>query len=309
MSSKSLQPIICCLGDSVGGNPTQFVFERALIDRGLTDWKLFTAEVKNEETQAALGALKLLGIQGVCLITEQMRKLVLGPQVQADPEAVWCGRVSLLLRIDTIEPETRAAGPVESLLPSQPVWEGTFTVGNAVLQALLQLEVVDPLAMNCLVLGDSPEARSVVASALKKGTGKIFWLVDSSAQPLEDTCPDGLKVFLQEACQNERLMLVHDLSEAMGPDLHATIVCEEKFVRNFEKWLNTQSSPEQIRVVDARSSVISISELSLPLPVTVAITRTTDWHAKMLEEDFLRLTGVAPNSVVVRDALDEYMEL
>jgi len=309
VSSKSLQPIICCLGDSVGGNPTQFVFERALIDRGLTDWKLFTAEVKNEETQAALSALKLLGIQGVCLITEQMRKLVLGPQVQADPEAVWCGRVSLLLRIDTIESESHATEPVESQLLSQPVWEGTFTAGNAILQALLQLEVVDPLAMNCLVLGDSPEARSVVASALKKGTGKIFWLLDSSINPLEDTCSDGLKAFLQEACQNERLIMVHELSEAIDQNLHATIICEERFIKSFEKWLNTQSSSEKIRVVDARSSVISISELSLPLPVTVAITRTTDWHAKMLEEDFLRLTGVAPNSVVVRDALDEYMDL
>lgn len=309
MSSKSLQPIICCLGDSVGGNPTQFVFERALSDRGLTDWKLFTAEVKNEETQAALNALKLLGIQGVCLITEQIRKLVLGSQVQADPEALWCGRVSLLLRIDTTDSEVATSDSVESLSPSQPAWEGTFTAGNAVLQTLLQLEVVDPLGMNCLVLGDGPEARSIVASALKKGTGKIFWLVDSSVQPLEDACPDGLKSFLEEACRTERLTLVHDLSEAIGQSLNATIVCEERFIKNFEKWLNTQSTPEQIRVVDARSSAISFSELSLPLPVTVPFTRTTDWYAKMLEEDFLRLTGVAPNSVVVRDALDEYMDL
>jgi hypothetical protein len=29
----------------------------------------------------------------------------------------------------------------------------------------------------------------------------------------------------------------------------------------------------------------------------------------MLEEDFLRFTGVASNPAVVRDALDEYLEL
>ncbi|MEY4566911.1 MAG: hypothetical protein RLY14_1881, partial [Planctomycetota bacterium] len=238
MSSKSLQPIICCLGDSVGGNPTQFVFERALIDRGLTDWKLFTAEVKNEESQAALNALKLLGIQGVCLITEQMRKLVLGSQIQADPESVWCGRVSLLLRIDTTESEAHSQEPVESPVSFHPGWEGTFTAGNAILQALLQLEVVDPLALNCLVLGDSPEARSVVASALKKGTGRIFWLVDSGTLPLEDGCPEVLQSFLQEACKNERLMLLHELSESIGQNLSAAIVCDAKFIKNFEKWLN-----------------------------------------------------------------------
>lgn len=327
MTRKSLQPIVCCLGDDVGGNPTQFVLERAFADRGLSDWKLFSAEIVNTNIGEALSAFELLGIESVLLLTDPIRSLVLGPTlpVAAHPIAQWCGRATMLRRI-WIEgiAEEKVADATEGMVTApRPVWEATYSIGSAILQSILGLDstiseaaadsasatVSTTPELHCLVLGDSPIARATVAALVSFETCRIWWRVAEASAPLSDHCPLELSEVMQGAIAAERLKICADLPDDTGWNYDTIVLGDERWNRELEKWLAREQLGTIQRMVDARSDVFSLSPLKLPLADTIHTIRQTDWLGKMLEEDFLRLTGVAPNPATVRDALDEYLEL
>ena len=47
-SSPPSQEVVCCLGQPVAGNPTQYMMEKAFGAAGLEDWKYLTCEVPPE---------------------------------------------------------------------------------------------------------------------------------------------------------------------------------------------------------------------------------------------------------------------
>src|SRR5687768_9610199 len=63
MSSTSLQEVVCCLGQPVAGNPTQYMMEQAFTAAGL-DWQYLTFEVPSEKLADAMAGLKALGFKG-----------------------------------------------------------------------------------------------------------------------------------------------------------------------------------------------------------------------------------------------------
>ena len=65
MSSIS-QEIVCCLGQPVAGNPTQYMMEQAFAAAGL-DWRYLTCEVPPEKLADAIKGLRALGFKGANL--------------------------------------------------------------------------------------------------------------------------------------------------------------------------------------------------------------------------------------------------
>ncbi|XZE46088.1 hypothetical protein SH467x_001356 [Pirellulaceae bacterium SH467] len=63
----ALQPIVCCIGNPVAGNPTQFVMSRAAKDCGL-DWRFFTSQVAEESFETAVRGIQALGMQGLVVL-------------------------------------------------------------------------------------------------------------------------------------------------------------------------------------------------------------------------------------------------
>lgn len=346
---------MCCLGDDVGGNPTQFALERAFADRGLSDWKLFSTEISNEDIGKALSALDLLGIESVLLLTDAIRETVLADSspVLAQPLAKWCGRATLLRHLpeSTIAPEKQPEKTDETsgatADPPKPAWEATYSVGSAILQSILGAartnfgtrdnasvtgasdagyndashkpregsgagpEATPGVlsACHCIVLGDSPTARAVVAALVSFETSHIWWRVAESAAPLSDHCPLELSEVLQGAIGAERLKICAEMPDDTGINYDTIVLADERWQRDLEKWLTREQPSIVRRMVDARSDVFSLAPPRLPIADTIQLIRQTDWLGKILEEDFLRVTGVAPNSAIVRDALDEYLEL
>lgn len=62
-NSDSLQEIVCCMGQPVAGNPTQFMIERAFAAAGL-DWRYLTLEVPPENLEDAIRGLRAMGLKG-----------------------------------------------------------------------------------------------------------------------------------------------------------------------------------------------------------------------------------------------------
>ena len=63
MPDSHLQTIVCCLGQPVAGNPTQFMIERAFRAARL-DWRYLTLEVSPENLAAAVAGMRALGFKG-----------------------------------------------------------------------------------------------------------------------------------------------------------------------------------------------------------------------------------------------------
>jgi len=334
LTRKSLQPIVCCLGDDVGGNPTQFVLERAFTDRALSDWKLFSAEIRNEQISEALAAFELLGIDSVLLLTDPMRSLVLDQSlpVLAQPLAKWCGRATLLQRltIEAVSEEKPADAASGAGDVRRPTWEASYSAGSAILQSILgslspgikDLAAIKELS--CLILGDSPIARAAVATLVHADVRQVWWKVGDSIDALQDRAPPAIIELLQTSIAENRLKISHDLPDDSDLTYDTVVLADDRATRELEKWLVREHSPSSLsvtaegdspsrrdgeRIVYIRKDIFLLAPSKLAAIETAQTIRETDWLAKMLEEDFLRFTGVAPNPAVVRDALDEYLEL
>ena len=59
MSSSAVQPLLALLACPVGGNPTQYMIEKALVHHDL-DWRFLTFEVAPEKLADAVRGLKAL---------------------------------------------------------------------------------------------------------------------------------------------------------------------------------------------------------------------------------------------------------
>lgn len=296
----------------MGGNPTQFVLEKAFAEQSLTDWKLFTAEIATEQLGEAIKACELLGIEGVMLLTDTMRSRVVHgiESVEASAIAEWCGRASLLRRFktETSPPEPSAAAETSEVTPSLR-WEATYSVGSAILQTLLPKDLLAQVELHCLVLGDGPTARGTIAALASHSSSRIWWRIGENDKPLEDRCEPDLRANLDLVIQAERLKISSELPGETDSEYDTIVLSDERYARELEKWIAREQSPCSRRMVDARSDVFTLNLQKLAPLEAIPTIRQTDWLEKMLEEDFLRLTGVAPNPVIVRDALDEYLEL
>lgn len=62
-TNDSLQEIVCCMGQPVAGNPTQFMIEHAFVAAGL-DWRYLTLEVPPESLEDAIRGLRAMGFKG-----------------------------------------------------------------------------------------------------------------------------------------------------------------------------------------------------------------------------------------------------
>ncbi len=63
---SAVQPILCCLGQSVGECPTQYLMELAFADQHL-DWRAITVDVKQEDLAAAIDGARAMGLRGLRL--------------------------------------------------------------------------------------------------------------------------------------------------------------------------------------------------------------------------------------------------
>ncbi|MDZ4851960.1 MAG: hypothetical protein SGI77_21950 [Pirellulaceae bacterium] len=65
--SSNVQSVVCCLGDPVAGNPTQFLMQRAAAAQSL-DWMFVTAEVPECRIKEAFQGIRALRFSGVAFL-------------------------------------------------------------------------------------------------------------------------------------------------------------------------------------------------------------------------------------------------
>jgi shikimate dehydrogenase len=145
-----VQPIVALLSDPVGGNPTQYMIEKAFAHHDL-DWRYLTFEVTSEGLGDAIRGMQALGFCG-------------GHLGRPHKQAV----IPLLDRtIETAE----IIGAVNLIFREDDALVGENTEGKGLLQSLRR--VVDPAQKRIVLLGAGPMARAVAVELAQTKPAEI----------------------------------------------------------------------------------------------------------------------------------------
>ena len=112
---RVVQPLVACLGNPVGGNPTQFVMTRLVRETEL-DWRFFTSEVSPDLFETAFRGIQALGMSGAAIL----------PPFQS----------TMGTYLDSISPKAKALGMVEVAKWESNQWIGDETLTSAMLRSL-----------------------------------------------------------------------------------------------------------------------------------------------------------------------------
>jgi shikimate dehydrogenase len=162
MSSKSLQEVVCCLGQPVAGNPTQYMMEKAFAAAGL-DWRYLTCEVPPDKLADAMRGFRALGFKGANFTIPH--------------------KVAVIDYLDELSPTARLMGAVNCANRVGAKLIGENTDGKGFYQSLR--EVCDPAALHVVVFGAGGAARAIAVELAQNGAGAITIVNRSPKRGLE----------------------------------------------------------------------------------------------------------------------------
>ncbi|MCU0879716.1 MAG: shikimate dehydrogenase, partial [Pirellulaceae bacterium] len=157
MSSASLQEIVCCIGQPVAGNPTQYMMEKAFVAAGL-DWRYLTLEVPPEKLADAVCGLRALGFKGANFTIPH--------------------KVAVIPLLDELSPAAEMMGAVNCVNRVGDKLVGENTDGKGFVQSLR--EFGELTGKRVVVLGAGGAARAIAVELGLSGVGEIT-IVNRSA--------------------------------------------------------------------------------------------------------------------------------
>jgi len=270
------------MGQPVAGNPTQFMMERAFAAAGL-DWRYLTLEVAPKDLGEAVRGLRAMGFRGGNF-TIPHKVAVIGYLDELSEAAALMGAVNCVNRID------------DRLF-------GENTDGKGFVQSLREL--ADPQGCKVVIIGAGGAARAIAVELGLSGAQEIV-IVNRTAERGQD-----LVALLQERVRvNARL--VH-----LSGDF------------TVEEGTNIVINATSIGLGDAEARV-PIAENSLAPEMVVADVifnpprtrlirdaqnrgcRTLDGLGMLVNQGVIGFkiwTGIDPDPAVMREALEEYLEI
>ncbi len=138
MPDSHLQTIVCCLGQPVAGNPTQFMIERAFRAARL-DWRYLTLEVSPENLAAAVAGMRALGFKGGNITIPH--------------------KVAVIEHLDGLSQAAELMGAVNCINRDGDQLLGENTDGKGFVQSLK--EQIDPQGKQVVLFGAGGAARAI----------------------------------------------------------------------------------------------------------------------------------------------------
>ncbi|HTN75031.1 MAG TPA: shikimate dehydrogenase [Pirellulaceae bacterium] len=148
--SHALQEIVCCLGQPVAGNPTQFMMERAFAAAGL-DWRYLTLEVPADQLPDAVRGLRALGFRGANFTIPH--------------------KVAVIPLLDELSQAAELMGAVNCMHRVDAKLIGENTDGKGFVQSLRGL--IDPAGKSFIILGAGGAARAIAVELGLSGASQF----------------------------------------------------------------------------------------------------------------------------------------
>jgi shikimate dehydrogenase len=283
MVESPLQTIVCCMGQPVAGNPTQYMMEKAFDAAGL-DWRYLTLEVPPDQLSDAMCGLRAMGFKGGNFTIPH--------------------KVAVIEHLDGLSEAAELMGAVNCVNRDEDdKLIGENTDGKGFVQSLRAM--TGSQDKNVVILGAGGAARAIAVELGLVGASQIIVVnrtVDRG-QELVDLLNERVKV------QSE---LVHWEGDFNVPEDTEILINATSIGLGDEDAripLNVESLRPEMVVADV---IFNPPQTQLIRDANARGCQTLDGLGMLVNQaviGFKIWTGVDPDAAVMREALEEYLEL
>ncbi len=281
-ATSSLQPICALLGQPVAGNPTQYMIEKAFSHHGL-DWRYLTLEVAPQDLGDAVRGMRAMGFRGGNVTKPH--------------------KVTVVEYLDKLSDAAALMGAVNCIVREDRALLGENTDGKGFLQSLRSL--VDPAAKRVVLLGAGGAARAIAVELALAGVAEII-IVNRTLER-----GAALAELLQQKTPVAAQHLAWDGEYAVLPDVQILINATSI-------GLDDSAARVPVRFDQAAPDLIVADVIATP-PNTAFLAeaaargmRTLDGLGMIVNQGAIAFelwTGVRPDITVMREAVEEYLEI
>lgn len=282
MSAPSLQEIVCCLGQPVAGNPTQYMFEKAFAAAGL-DWRYLTLEVSPESLADTVRGIRALGFRGANFTAPH--------------------KVAVIPLLDSLSQAAELMGAVNCVTREGDKLLGENTDGKGFVQSLKGL--VDPVGKRITLLGAGGAARAIGVELGLSGVAEIT-VVNRDPQRGEE-----LAALLRDKVKSQATFV--PLASEYALPLETDI-----FINATSIGLNDESARVPVKKDTLRPGLI-VADVVFNPPKTRLLAEAEEQGCHLLDGlgmlvnqaviSFKIWTGSEPDSAVMREALEEFVSI
>ena len=279
MPDSAIQEIVCCVGQPVAGNPTQFMMQRAMAAAGL-DWCCLTLEVALED---AIRGIRAFGFKGANLTIPH--------------------KVAALPFLDVLSESAQLMGAVNCVhrVDSQLVGENTDGQGFA--QALSDVTAL--AGKKVFLLGAGGTARGIAVALGQAGVAEIHVANRSvdKAESLVDLLGQRVSIAAQVVPWNAP----HAVPENTDILINATAI-----------GLLDPDARVPVKVETLKPSMV-VADVVVNPPITWLLGEAEQRGCTTLNglgmlvnqaiADFKIWTGLNPDRAVMREAVEEFLEI
>lgn len=270
------------MGQPVAGNPTQYMMEKAFVDAGL-DWRYLTLEVPQERLADAMRGLRGMGFRGANFTIPH--------------------KVEVIQHLDELSEAARLMGAVNCVKRVGDKLVGENTDGKGFVESLRTL--VDPESKRVVVLGAGGAARAIAVELALQGVESLE-IVNRSperGEPLAQLIRDEIG----KPCEFTSWVGDYVITEGTDIVINATSI--------------GLGDGDAVVPVDPESldAKMIVADVVFNPPDTQFLQmaqqrgcRTLDGLGMLVNQGVIGFriwTGVDPNPLVMREALEEYLEI
>lgn len=280
--TSPLQPICALLGQPVAGNPTQYMVEKAFSHHGL-DWRYLTLEVAPEDLGDAVRGMRAMGFRGGNVTKPH--------------------KVAVVEYLDKLSDAAALMGAVNCIVRDGRTLLGENTDGKGFLQSLRQL--VDPAQMRVVLLGAGGAARAIAVELALAGVSEITIVNRTQERGA------ALAALLEQKTSLAARHVAWD-GEYLVP-ANAQILINATSIG-----LDDAAARVPVRFDEAAPDLIVADVIATP-PNTAFLAeaaarglRTLDGLGMIVNQGAIAFelwTGVRPDITVMREAVEEYLEI
>ena len=282
MPDSPIQQIVCCMGQPVAGNPTQFMMERAFSAAGL-DWRYLTLEVPPEKLADAVKGLRAMGFQGGNFTIPH--------------------KVAVIPYLDELSEAATLMGAVNCVNRVGEKLVGENTDGKGFVQSLRH--VTDPAGKRVVILGAGGAARAIAVELGLSGAAEIV-IVNRTAergQALVELLNGRVKVAARlvhlssdYTLEDSAEIVINATSIGLG-DAEARVPLQLDSLRSGVIVADVIFNPPQTRLIRDAAARGCTTLDGLGMLVNQGVIGFKIW------------TGVDPDAEVMREAIEEYLEI
>ncbi|MCP4813230.1 MAG: shikimate dehydrogenase [Planctomycetaceae bacterium] len=270
------------MGQPVAGNPTEFMMERAFAAAQL-DWRYLTCEVPPENLASAVQGMRAMGFRGGNFTIPH--------------------KVAVIQYLDDLSESAKLMGAVNCVNVQENRLIGENTDGKGFVRSLQ--EITSPEEKRVVIFGAGGAARAIAVELGLSGVAQITIVnrTPQRGQELVDLLNQRVNVTAELAAWNGD----YQVDESTDLVINATSI--------------GLGDPDARVPVDADSlhGEMVVADVVFNPPETVFLREAAEQGCTVLDGlgmlvnqgviGFQIWTGVEPNATVMREALEEYLEL